>query len=153
MKRKSPPLILFLKKAQVAILGVLLFPLIAFVDDELPCAKQEAFFGTFRQQSPMAWEGEMLVILCVPSSESYPQPLQGLVAWPDLGGARTEIVGTRHKDRIEFTETRCIKTSCSRLLLGGVHRGSFNSSRSRLSGTATHSSFGLRARYDLKQVR
>ena len=107
--------------------------------------------GTFEQLSPVRWRGDMQLTLEYDLSGGSPWPVSGVLHWPGLGGAKTEIRGSRQGTRLEFVEKKC-RSRCTRIQLGGNYRGSFNPETTILRGTAEIPSMKFKGRFILERV-
>ncbi len=112
---------------------------------------RELWLGEFVQMSGVTWTGQMELYLRYDASLRPPQPFDGIITWPGLGGARTKVSGKRDGKTISFIETKCVE-NCGQVVAGGKYNGKFNDLYDTVTGTATHSMHNLRARFKLKRV-
>lgn len=107
--------------------------------------------GTFTQTSPMPWTGSMELYLRFDPEGEYPQPVQGIITWPDLGNARTRVEGSfKSETELEFHEVECLEGGCDKVVLGGAYTAVVDSQLRAMTGSATgsnalHGTFSISA--------
>ena len=101
----------------------------------------------------MAWSGAMELYIKYDPEDDFPQKLEGVVTWPDLGHARTSISGDLRADgSLNFNEVSCIEGDCSKIVLGGSYAARIKGSGEQVSGTA-NGPYNLRGKFELRRAK
>ncbi len=99
----------------------------------------------------MPWKGPVEVYLRFDEDAEPPQPLTGVMTWPTLGDAKTQISGKILSTvAMQFREDRCLTEDCSKLVLGGTYSAQTDKLRTIMTGQAV-GPFGLKGRFRLER--
>lgn len=112
--------------------------------------EREYWRGTFEQTEPIEWSGRMELYLRFAVEEPFPQRLEGILSWPELGAAKTRVTGVRNDGGLEFREVECVAGNSRKVVLGGEYLGEYSRSSQRLEGRAQAG--GMRGRFSLRRV-
>lgn len=111
---------------------------------------RQVWRGSMSQSKPMSWSGKMELYIKFDPEADFPQDIEGVVTWPDLGMARTSISGKlTQSGQISFSEIKCLEGACDKVVLGGTYQGRVNGSK--MYGSA-QGPFGLQGEFKLSRV-
>lgn len=119
---------------------------------------RELWRGEFEQSQPLQWKGKMELYIKYAGGEEAPYDFIGVLTWPELGNARSHIVGTKTNSKIKFVEVECFSGDCTKIFSGGTYEGVFKNNQSEIQGESSlqvvkDGAISFSGRFSLKRVK